>query len=76
MVTKYLTFYKAPFAHPEHMDRCLCWDDTLKGWRCYVYDHISRCWCTQETTEHDPYGKKYIVGFMELRITWWASIKF
>ena len=52
-----LYFNDAKQMRPNHLERCLCWDKFEKGYRCYVYDDISKYWCTQSTTEHDPDAK-------------------
>ena len=37
-----LKFNDAKSVRPGHLERCLCYDKFLKGYRCYVYDDISK----------------------------------
>lgn len=67
-------FNDAKSARPGHLERCLCYDKFLKGYRCYVYDDISKYWCTQATTEHDPDGENHIVDYSDFQVTEWASL--
>ena len=67
-------FNDAKSARPGHLERCLCYDKYLKGYRCYVYDDISKYWCTQATTEHDPNGENHIVDYADFQVTEWASL--
>ncbi|MBO4924459.1 MAG: hypothetical protein J5382_10115 [Bacteroidales bacterium] len=67
-------FNDAKSARPGHLERCLCYDKYLKGYRCYVYDDISKYWCTQATTEHDPDGENHIVDYADFQVTEWASL--
>ena len=60
--------------HPEHLERCLCWDTFENGYRCYVYDDISKYWCTQATTEHDPNGDNHVSDYADNRITHWSHL--
>lgn len=67
-------FNDAKTVRPNHLERCLCYDKFLKGYRCYVYDDISKYWCTQATTEHDPNGDNHIVDYADYQVTKWASL--
>lgn len=69
-----LKFNEAKTVRPNHLERCLCYDKFLKGYRCYVYDDISKYWCTQATTEHDPDGENHIVDYSDFQVTEWASL--
>jgi len=69
-----LKFNDAKSVRPGHLERCLCYDKFLKGYRCYVYDDISKYWCTQATTEHDPDGENHIVDYADFQVTEWASL--
>lgn len=69
-----LIFLDAKFQRPEHLQRCLCWDSFEKGYRCYVYDDISKYWCTQATTEHDPNGDNHVSDYADNRITHWSHL--
>lgn len=69
-----LIFFDAKTLRPEHLQRCLCWDSFEKGYRCYVYDDISKYWCTQETTEHDPNGDNHVSDYADNRITHWSHL--
>lgn len=70
-----LIFNDAKIRKPKHLERCLCYDKFLKGYRCYVYDDISKYWCTQATTEHDPDGENHIVDYADYQVTEWASLQ-
>lgn len=70
-----LKFNEAKTVRPNHLERCLCYDKFLKGYRCYVYDDISKYWCTQATTEHDPNGDNHIVDYADYQVTKWASLQ-
>lgn len=70
-----LIFNDAKIRQPKHLERCLCYDKFLKGYRCYVYDDISKYWCTQATTEHDPDGENHIVDYADYQVTEWASLQ-
>ena len=70
-----LKFNEAIAVRPNHLERCLCYDKFLKGYRCYVYDDISKYWCTQATTEHDPNGENHIVDYADYQVTEWASLQ-
>ena len=70
-----LTFNNAREKRPEHLERCLCWDTFERGYRCYVYDDISKYWCTQTTTEHDDNGDNHVVDYADNQVTKWASLK-
>ena len=59
---------------PEHMKRCLCYDKYMGGVYCYVYDDISKYWCTQTTEEHDPDGDNHICDYADYRVTVWMSL--
>lgn len=59
---------------PEHMKRCLCYDKYMGGVYCYVYDDISKYWCTQTTEEHDPDGDNHICDYGDYRVTAWMSL--
>lgn len=69
-----LKFNDAKSVRPGHLERCLCYDKFLKGFRCYVYDDISKYWCTQATTEHDPDGENHIVDYADYQVIEWASL--
>ena len=69
-----LKFNEAKTVRPNHLERCLCYDKFLKGYRCYVYDDISKYWCTQATTEHDTNGDNHIVDYADYQVTKWASL--
>lgn len=69
-----LKFNEAKTVRPNHLERCLCYDKFLKGFRCYVYDDINKYWCTQETTEHDPDGENHIVDYADYQVIEWASL--
>jgi hypothetical protein len=71
-----LTFNKAREVRPKHLQRCLCWDKFELGYRCYVYDDISKYWCTQSTYEHDPDGDNHIVDYADYQVTFWAELPF
>ena len=68
-------FNDAKKVRPNHLERCLCYDKFLKGYRCYVYDDISKYWCTQATTEHDTDGDNHIVDYADYQVTEWASLQ-
>lgn len=59
---------------PAHLQRCMCWDTLEGGWRCYVYDDISKYWCTQATSEHDPNGYNHVSDYADYRITHWMEM--
>ena len=59
---------------PKHLQRCLCYDKYMKGVYCYVYDDISKYWCTQTTEEHDPDGDNHICDYADYRVTVWMSL--
>lgn len=67
-------FNNAKQIRPKHLERCLCWDKFEKGFRCYVYDDISKYWCTQSTTEHDENGDNHIVDYADYQVTMWTSL--
>lgn len=69
-----LVFLNPKLYRPEHLERCLCWDSFEKGYRCYVYDDISKYWCTQATTEHDPNGVNHVSDYADGRITHWSHL--
>ena len=71
-----LTFNRAREKRPKHLQRCLCWDKFELGYRCYVYDDISKYWCTQSTYEHDPDGDNHIVDYADYQVTFWAELPF
>lgn len=70
-----LKFNEAKTVRPNHLERCLCYDKFLKGYRCYVYDDISKYWCTQATTVHDQDGDNHIVDYADYQVTKWASLR-
>lgn len=70
-----LAFNDAKTKRPSHLERCLCWDKFENGYRCYVYDGISKYWCTQATTEHDENGDNHIVDYADYQVTRWASLE-
>ena len=59
---------------PKHLQRCICYDKYMKGVYCYVYDDISKYWCTQTTEEHDPDGDNHICDYADYRVTVWMSL--
>ena len=59
---------------PKHLQRCLCFDTYMASWMCYVYDDISKYWCTQTTTEHDPDGDNHVSDYADNRITEWREL--
>lgn len=71
-----LTFNRAREKRPKHLQRCLCWDKFELGYRCYVYDDISKYWCTQSTYEYDPDGDNHIVDYADYQVTFWAELPF
>ena len=73
-MTLTLTFNDAKEKRPQHLQRCLCWDKLEKGYRCYVYDDISKYWCRQATYVHDPDGDNHIVDYADYQVTRWADL--
>ena len=59
---------------PKHLQRCICYDKYMKGVYCYVYDNISKYWCTQTTDEHDPDGDNHICDYADYRVTIWMPL--
>lgn len=59
---------------PKHLQRCICYDKYMKGVYCYVYDDISKYWCTQTTEEHDPDGDNHICDYADYRVTMWMPL--
>ena len=59
---------------PKHLQRCLCYDKYMKGVYCYVYDDISKYWCTQTTEEHDTDGDNHICDYADYRVTVWMQL--
>lgn len=59
---------------PKHLQRCICYDKYMKGVYCYVYDDISKYWCTQTTEEHDPDGDNHICDYADYRVTVWMPL--
>lgn len=59
---------------PKHLQRCICYDKYMVGVYCYVYDDISKYWCTQTTEEHDPDGDNHISDYADYRITLWMPL--
>lgn len=59
---------------PKHLQRCLCYDKYMKGVYCYVYDDISKYWCTQTTEEHDNDGDNHICDYADYRVTVWMPL--
>ena len=59
---------------PQHLQRCICYDKYMKGVYCYVYDDISKYWCTQTTEEHDPDGDNHICDYADYRVTMWMPL--
>lgn len=70
-----IKFNEAKTVRPNHLERCLCYDKFLQSYCCYVYDDISKYWCTQGTTEHDPNGDNHIVDYADYQVTKWASLQ-
>lgn len=70
----YLEFNDAREKKPNHLQRCLCYNRYMGGYFCYVYDDISKYWCTQTTVEHDPDGENHISDYADFDITMWASL--
>lgn len=61
---------------PQHLQRCLCWDTRACSpkHRIYVYDDISKDWCTQETFDHDPDGFNHVSDYGDWRISHWMPV--
>lgn len=59
---------------PKHLQRCICYDKYMNGVYCYVYDDISKYWCTQTTEEHDPDGDNHICDYADYRVTVWMPL--
>ena len=59
---------------PRHLQRCICYDKYMGGVYCYVYDDISKYWCTQTTEEHDPEGDNHISDYADYRVTMWMPL--
>lgn len=59
---------------PKHLQRCICYDKYMGGVYCYVYDDISKYWCTQTTEEHDSDGDNHISDYADYRITLWMPL--
>ena len=59
---------------PKHLQRCICYDKYMGGVYCYVYDDISKYWCTQTTEEHDSDGDNHICDYADYRITLWMPL--
>lgn len=59
---------------PKHMQRCLCYDKYMGGVYCYIYDDISKYWCTQTTEEHDADGDNHICDYADYRVTVWMCL--
>jgi len=59
---------------PKHLQRCLCYDSYMGGMYCYVYDGISKYWCTQTTEEHDANGGNHICDYADSRVVAWAEL--
>ena len=59
---------------PKHLQRCLCFDSYMGGMYCYVYDDISKYWCTQTTEEHDANGGNHICDYADSRVVAWAEL--
>lgn len=70
-----LEFIDARVKRPKHLEHCLCYDTFEKGYRCYVYDDISKYWCTQTTLEHDPDGDNHVVDYADNQVTKWTSLE-
>lgn len=56
---------------PNHLQICYCYDKFEGGGRVYVYDDISKYWCTQSTTDHDPNGDNHVCDYADYRVTHW-----
>ena len=59
---------------PEHMQRCFCYDSYMSGFYVYVYDDISKYWCSQTTEEHDPDGENHVCDYADNRVIAWSPI--
>jgi hypothetical protein len=46
----------------------------MGGMYCYVYDDISKYWCTQTTEEHDADGSNHICDYADSRVVAWAEL--
>ena len=69
-----IVFNNAREKKPNHLQRCLCYNKYMNGYYCYVYDDISKYWCTQTTVEHDPDGENHISDYADFDITMWAYL--
>lgn len=59
---------------PKHLQRCICYDKYMNGAYCYVYDGISKYWCTQMTEDHDPNGDNHVCDYADYRVTMWMPV--
>lgn len=64
----------ARYFRPKHLQRYQCYDKYMGGVYCYVYDDISKYWCTQTTEEHDPDGDNHISDYSDYRVTAWREL--
>lgn len=72
---KKIKWNDAKVKRPQHLQRCLVYDKFMVGIYCYVYDDISKYWCTQKTEEHDPDGDNHISDYADYQVTEWASLE-
>lgn len=64
-------WYDAKVMRPNHMQICYCYDKYMGGGRVYVYDDISKYWCSANTEEHDPNGDNHVCDYGDFRVTHW-----
>lgn len=69
--SKDLNWFDARKVRPNHMQICYCYDKFMGGGRVYVYDDMSKYWCTQSTIEHDPNGDNHVCDYADFRVTHW-----
>ena len=72
--TEGLQFNDARAKRPKHLQRCLCYNKYWHSVMCYVYDDISKYWCTQATDEHDPDGGNHVSDYADFTITHWVGV--
>ena len=72
---KEFNFHDAKKERPKHMQRCLCYDKYMPGFYGYVYDDISKYWCTQTTEDHDPDGENHVTDYADYQVTHWAELE-
>ena len=66
-VSDKLNWFDARNLRPNHMQVCYCYDKFMGGGRVYVYDDISKYWCTANTTDHDPDGDNHVCDYADFR---------